>query len=58
MVYSQHARKGACFYRAMADHSGRMQVMKSYEAQRRGISQKELDSLTVLGAAGTLQSKP
>ena len=29
-----------------------MQVMKNFEANRRGCTQKELDAGTVLGAAG------
>ena len=29
-----------------------MQVMKTLEAQRRGVEVKDLDSFTVLGAAG------
>ena len=38
----------------MTEQAVCMQVMKAYEARRRGVEQKDLDSLTVLGAAGAV----
>ena len=47
-----HSQRCGMWAQCLAEQAMCMQVMKAYEARRRGVEQKDLDSLTVLGAAG------